>query len=127
MENQVKQFLFKLKKPFSDYKVGESYNCFNGLVRGLVCNKTGDKINFDDKEYFSLDIMPKVPTSFEIAKEVLKDNFKAKERIEHVPMQDDEILVSFKVVRENYIELQFHGYAIVLCSDGKYFIEDTSG
>lgn len=45
---------FKLIKPFGDYKKGKIFDSFGGLIIGIGCNKTNQKINFDNKEYFML-------------------------------------------------------------------------
>jgi hypothetical protein len=45
---------FKLLKPFGYYKKGKIFESFGGLVRGITCDKTNQKINFDNKEYFKL-------------------------------------------------------------------------
>ena len=50
----MKKDRFKLLKPFSDYKKGRIFDSFGGLVRGITCDKTNKKVNFDNKEYFKL-------------------------------------------------------------------------
>lgn len=45
---------FKLIKPFGDYKKGKVFDSFGGLVMGIYCDKTKQKVNFDNKEYFKL-------------------------------------------------------------------------
>jgi hypothetical protein len=45
---------FKLIKPFGDYKKNKVFESFGGLIRGICCDKTSQKINFDNKEYFKL-------------------------------------------------------------------------
>lgn len=45
---------FKLIKPFGDYKKGRIFDSFGGLVRGIICDNTNQKVNFDNKEYFRL-------------------------------------------------------------------------
>jgi len=43
---------FKLLKSIGNYKKGEVFDCFNGIVRGIYCDKTNKCYNFDDKKYF---------------------------------------------------------------------------
>jgi len=45
---------FKLIKPFGSYKKGRIFESFGGIVRGICCDQTNEKINFDNKEYFEL-------------------------------------------------------------------------
>ena len=44
---------FKLLKTFNEYKKGEIFDSFGGLVYGLS-SKESVKINFKDTEYFLL-------------------------------------------------------------------------
>jgi hypothetical protein len=45
---------FKLLKPFGEHKKGKVFESFGGLVKGISCNVTNQKINFDNKEFFKL-------------------------------------------------------------------------
>ena len=45
---------FKLLKPFGKYKKGKIFDSFGGLVKGVSCDNTNQKINFDNKEFFKL-------------------------------------------------------------------------
>jgi len=45
---------FKLIKPFGEHKKGKTYESFGGLVRGIYCEKTNQKVNFDNEKYFKL-------------------------------------------------------------------------
>lgn len=44
------QHKFILLKDFHQYKKGEVFDCYGGLVRGIGSGK--ESINFDDKEWF---------------------------------------------------------------------------
>lgn len=50
----MKKDKFKLLKNFGDYKKGKIFECFGGLVMGICDEKTNQKINFDNKDYFKL-------------------------------------------------------------------------
>ena len=43
---------FKLKKDFGEFKAGEKFDCFNGLVHGV--ESKGETKYFSNKEYFKL-------------------------------------------------------------------------
>lgn len=43
---------FKLIKEFPIYKKGRIFESFGGLVIGITCNETNEKINFNNKDYF---------------------------------------------------------------------------
>ena len=44
--------IFKLIIPFCEYKKGNLFDSFDGLVKGICSEKTNQNINFDNKEYF---------------------------------------------------------------------------
>ena len=55
---------FKLLKSFGKYKKGKIFDSFGGLVKGVSCNETNQKINFDNKEFFKL--IQKICNNFKI-------------------------------------------------------------
>lgn len=52
--NEEREDKFRLLKDFGDYKKGKTFDSFGGLVMGICDEKTNQKINFDNKDYFKL-------------------------------------------------------------------------